>query len=101
MSISNLSSAVSRSARQTVRSEAASTWYASSWARDGRRRTLPFSCASTLPARASMRSLTSTTSHMHLPGDGAGTGDLLLQLHDPVDQHLRRRRAAGDVDIDR
>src|SRR5512135_171620 len=27
--------------------------------------------------------------------------DLVLQLHDPVDHHLRARRAPGDVDVDR
>src|SRR5436305_485956 len=28
-------------------------------------------------------------------------GDLVLQLHDPIDHGLRTRRAAGNVDVDR
>src|SRR6476661_8918325 len=34
-------------------------------------------------------------------GDGAGPADLLLQLQNAVQQSLRRRRTAGNIDIDR
>ena len=41
----------------------------------------------------------------HLPRqsalDGAGAADLLLQKHDAVEQRLRGRRAAGNVDVNR
>src|SRR5258708_34798422 len=33
--------------------------------------------------------------------DSAGAADLLLQQHDPVEQRLRGRRAAGNVDGNR
>src|SRR6185437_12599054 len=98
MSISNLRSGASRRVRHTVSRFAASTSYATSSASDGTRRTESFNCASTLSARASIRSFEVTGG---LPRDRAGALDLLLQLNDAVNERFGRRRAAGDINIDR